>query len=115
MSQPNLLTDKIPSLLWKIGLPAGIGFFFNTLFNITDAYWAGKLGVEAATAMSQTFPIFLLLVVFGNGLSSAAATLIGNALGARDQKNVVDLIEHILFLCLIITVILTPSLLALAP
>jgi putative MATE family efflux protein len=106
MSQPNLLTDKIPSLLWKIGLPAGIGFFFNTLFNITDAYWA---------AMSQTFPIFLLLVVFGSGLSSAAATLIGNALGAKSEKSVVDLIEHILFLCLIITVILTPLLLALTP
>jgi len=98
MPHPNLLTDTIPSLLWKIGFPAGIGFFFNTLFNITDAYWAGKLGVEAATAMSQTFPIFLLLVVFGHGLSGAASTLIGNALGAKDAKNVSDLTQHIIFL-----------------
>lgn len=111
MSQPNLLTDKIPSLLWKIGLPAGIGFFFNTLFNITDAYWAGKLGVEAATAMSQTFPIFLLLIVFGNGLSSAASTLIGNALGANNKKQIADILEHIIFLSIILVIVLTPALL----
>ncbi len=115
MSQPNLLTDKIPSLLWKIGLPAGIGFFFNTLFNITDAYWAGKLGVEAATAMSQTFPIFLLLIVFWNGLSSAASTLIGNALGANNKKQIADILEHIIFLSIILVIVLTPALLISAP
>ena len=115
MSHPNLLKDSIPSLLWKIGLPAGIGFFFNTLFNITDAYWAGKLGVEAATAMSQTFPIFLLLIVFGNGLSGAASTLIGNALGAKDEKQVATLAQHILFLSVVLVIILTPALLAFTP
>lgn len=115
MSQPNLLTDKISSLLWKIGLPAGIGFFFNTLFNITDAYWAGKLGVEAATAMSQTFPIFLLLIVFSNGLSSAASTLIGNALGSKNEKAVGTLVQHILFLSVLLIIVLTPTLLYFAP
>ncbi|MCB9806904.1 MATE family efflux transporter [Candidatus Peribacteria bacterium] len=115
MSQPNLLTDKIPSLLWKIGLPAGIGFFFNTLFNITDAYWAGKLGVEAATAMSQTFPIFLLLIVFSNGLSSAASTLIGNALGSKNEKEVATFVQHIFFLSILLVIILTPLLLFFAP
>jgi Na+-driven multidrug efflux pump len=115
MSQPNLLTDKIPSLLWKIGLPAGIGFFFNTLFNVTDAFWAGKLGVEAATAMSQTFPIFLLLIVFSNGLSSAASTLIGNALGSKNHKHVGEIVQHILFLSVILVAILTPVLIAVTP
>ena len=115
MSQPNLLTDKIPSLLWKIGLPAGIGFFFNTLFNITDAYWAGKLGVEAATAMSQTFPIFLLLIVFGNGISSAASTLIGNALGAKNTKQIAEFLEHIIFLSVLLIIVLTPALLLATP
>lgn len=115
MSQPNLLTESIPSLLWKIGLPAGIGFFFNTLFNITDAYWAGKLGVEAATAMSQTFPIFLLLIVFSNGLSSAASTLIGNALGSKKEDGVATFVQHIFFLSVLLVVILTPVLLFFAP
>ncbi len=114
-SIPNLLSDKISSLLWKIGLPAGIGFFFNTLFNITDAYWAGKLGVEAATAMSQTFPIFLLLIVFSNGLSSAASTLIGNALGSKNEKAVGTLVQHIIFLSILLVIVLTPTLLYFAP
>lgn len=115
MSQPNLLSDKISSLLWKIGLPAGIGFFFNTLYNVTDAYWAGKLGVDAATAMSQTFPIFLLLIVFSNGLSSAASTLIGNALGSKKEDEVATFVQHIFFLSVLLVIILTPLLLFFAP
>lgn len=112
---PNLLTDTIPSLLWKIGLPAGIWFFFNTLFNITDAFWAGKLGIEAATAMSQTFPIFLLLIVFSNGLSSSASALIGNALGEGNMKKVSDLVQHIFFLSILLVIVLTPALILSAP
>ena len=112
---PQLLTDPISSLLFQIGLPAWIGFFFNTLFNITDAYWAGKLGLEAATAMSQTFPIFLLLIVFSNGISSAAATLIGNALGAKDQKSITTLLQHIIFLSVFLVLILTPILIVVTP
>lgn len=65
--------------------------------------------------MSQTFPIFLLLIVFGNGLSSAAATLIGNALGANNKTQITHLLEHILFLALLLVIILTPTLLALTP
>lgn len=65
--------------------------------------------------MSQTFPIFLLLIVFGNGLSSAASTLIGNALGAKDQNKISLLVQHIFFLSVLLVIILTPTLLMLAP
>ena len=115
MSSPNLLTDSIPSLLWKLGLPAGIGFFFNTIYNVTDAYWAGRLGIEATTAMSQTFPIFLLLIVFGSGLSSAASALIGNALGAKNKHEVRSFLQHILFLFALLVIFVTPLLVFLAP
>lgn len=65
--------------------------------------------------MSQTFPIFLLLIVFGNGLSSAASTLIGNALGAKDTDKISLLVQHIFFLSVLLVIILTPTLLVLAP
>lgn len=110
-----ILTDPLPSLLWKIGWPAGLGFFFNTIYNITDAYWAGQLWVESATAMSQTLPLFLFLIVFGNGLSTPASTLIGNAIGENRDDEQDSLVRHIFFLGVILTLILTPLLVFCAP
>lgn len=115
MSSPNLLKDPIQPLLWKIGLPAGMIFFLTGLFNATDAYWAGKLGVPAATAMSVTFPLFFLLTVFGNGLSNAATALLGNAIGEKKEQHISTLLEHIFFLAIILIILLTPILLGITP
>jgi len=65
--------------------------------------------------MSQTFPIFLLLIVFSNGLSSAASALIGNALGSKNEKAVGTLVQHIIFLSILLVIVLTPLLLYFAP
>lgn len=65
--------------------------------------------------MSQTFPIFLLLIVFGNGISSAASTLIGNALGAKNTKQIAEFLEHIIFLSALLIIVLTPALLLATP
>ena len=39
----NLLKDPIPDLIKKIALPASIGTFFQTLFNIVDTFFAGTI------------------------------------------------------------------------
>lgn len=65
--------------------------------------------------MSQTFPLFLLLIVCGNGLSSAASALLGNALGENNQKKMSDILEHVIFLSVMLVIIITPTLIALAP
>lgn len=65
--------------------------------------------------MSQTFPIFLLLIVFSNGLSSAASALVGNAIGEKNTEKVSNLIQHILFMSIVLVIILTPTLLIATP
>ena len=42
-SELNLIKDPIPSLIKKIALPASIGTLFQTLFNIVDTFFAGKI------------------------------------------------------------------------
>lgn len=78
-----LSRDPISSLTWKIALPAGVGMFFNTLFNFVDTYFAGLLGTDVLAALTLSFAPFFLLIAVGSGLSQGAAALMANALGAN--------------------------------
>ena len=53
----KLTTEPIPRLLKIIALPAMVGFFFNTMYNVVDTWVAGQISDEALAALSLTFPV----------------------------------------------------------
>jgi putative MATE family efflux protein len=83
----SLTTDAIPSLTWRIAIPASIGMFFNTMYNFVDTYCAGLLNTDALAALSVSFPVFFVMFAFGSGLSQGTTALIANALGAGDHED----------------------------
>ncbi|MEO0444852.1 MAG: MATE family efflux transporter, partial [Verrucomicrobiota bacterium] len=82
----NLTEDPIPKLLRQIAIPASVGFFFNTMYNIVDTWFAGRLGTEAQAALSVSFPVFFLILAVGTGVSQGGTALISNALGEKDEE-----------------------------
>jgi len=54
----NLTKGKIPRLIRQIALPASIGFFFNTMYNVVDTYYGGLVSTEGLAALSISFPTF---------------------------------------------------------
>jgi putative MATE family efflux protein len=82
----NLLTQPIPKLIRKIAVPTSIGYFFNTMFNVADTYYGGRISTEALAALSLSFPVFFLIIAVGAGISTGATALIGHALGAGNRK-----------------------------
>ena len=85
--RPNdLTTAPIPALVRRLAVPAAIGFFFNTMFNVVDTYFAGRLSTEALAALSLSFPVFFMLVAVGGGFATGTTALIGHALGAGDRR-----------------------------
>ena len=83
----DLVADPIPRLIRQIAFPASVGFFFNTMYNVVDTYFAGLISTEGLAALSLSFPIFFILIAVGTGVSQGATALISNALGAdkRDE------------------------------
>ncbi|MEA3232789.1 MAG: hypothetical protein U9Q05_13625, partial [Thermodesulfobacteriota bacterium] len=41
-----------------LAVPASIGMFFNTMFNVVDTYFSGLISTEAIAALSLSFPVF---------------------------------------------------------
>src|SRR6185369_6050846 len=77
----DLTTAPIPLLVRRLAIPAGTGFFFNTMFNVVDTWYGGRLSTTALAAMSLSFPVFFVILAIGAGVSTGSTALIGNALG----------------------------------
>lgn len=83
---PEITSQPIPLLIRRIAIPASIGFFFNTMFNVVDTLYGGLISTQALAALSLSFPVFFIIIAVGNGLSIGTTSLIANALGAGDRK-----------------------------
>ncbi|MDJ0783114.1 MAG: MATE family efflux transporter [Desulfosarcinaceae bacterium] len=82
----SLISKPIPGLLAQLAVPASIGMFFNTMFNVVDTYFSGLISTEAIAALSLSFPVFFVILAVGFGVSTGATALIANALGAADEE-----------------------------
>ncbi|MFH1822582.1 MAG: MATE family efflux transporter [Patescibacteria group bacterium] len=103
----DLVTKPIPGLIKKIAVPASIGFFFNTMYNVVDTYYAGLISTQAIAALSLSFPVFFVIIAMGSGISTGATALIANSLGAGDNKTAVQYARQAISFALIIGLILT--------
>jgi len=82
----DLTRDKISDLIKKIAIPASIGTFFQTMYNIVDAKFAGMIAPEAITAIAKSFPIYFIIIASTTGLSIGTTALISNALGRKNSN-----------------------------
>ncbi len=103
----NLLKDKVPKLVRKIALPAMVGTLFQTLYNVVDTFFAGKISPEALSALSKSFPIYFIIIATSIGVTVAGTSLIGNSIGENNKKNTLNYFTHIIFFGIIISFIIT--------
>lgn len=78
----DFTTAHIPSLIRRLAVPASVGLIFNTLFNVVDTYYGGKISTAALAAMSLTFPVFFIILSMGIGLGTGTTALISQSMGA---------------------------------
>jgi putative MATE family efflux protein len=103
----DLTTAPIPVLVRRLAIPAGTGFFFNTMFNVVDIWYGGRLSTTALAAMSLSFPVFFILLAIGTGVSTGATALIGNALGRGELNEARQYVLQALSFALLNALVLT--------
>ena len=111
----DLTTSPIPKLVRHLAIPAGTGFFFNTMFNVVDTWYGGKLSTTALAAMSISFPVFFIILSIGTGASTGATALIGNALGRGAREEAHRYVSQAISFALINALVLTVAGLVIAP
>ena len=103
----NILIDDIKKLIKKLALPAMIGTLFQTLYNIVDTFFAGKISAEALSALSKSFPVYFIIIATSIGVTVAGTSLIGNSIGEKNEKNSLFYFSHIIYFGVLISIIIT--------
>ncbi|MCD7854418.1 MAG: MATE family efflux transporter [Clostridiales bacterium] len=81
-----------------LSIPIVINNFIQTMYNLTDAYWLGRIGTESVAAITLVSPVQNVIIQFGQGISLAGSVLISQYYGAKDNKNAGDMANHV-FIC----------------
>jgi len=103
----DLLKDNIPKLVRKLAVPAIVGTLFQTLYNVVDTFFAGKISPEALSALSKSFPIYFIIIATSIGVTVAGTSLIGNSIGEKDNKKTLNYFSHIIYYGILISIFIT--------
>ncbi len=103
----NLLKDNIPKLVRKLAIPAMVGTLFQTLYNVVDTFFAGKISPEALSALSKSFPIYFIIIATSIGVTVAGTSLIGNSIGEKDNNKTLNYFTHIIYYGILVSIFIT--------
>ena len=107
MKSINLVGEPIIDLLKKIAIPASTGTLFQTLYNIVDTFFAGKISANALAAIAKSFPLYFIIIATGVGIVSASNALISNSLGAKDDRTASLYVAQSLLYTIIVSILVT--------
>ena len=103
----NLIKEPISSLLKKIAIPASVATLFQTLFNIVDTFFAGKISSDALSALAKSFPIYFILIAASVGVTVGGTSLIANSIGEKNKENVLRYFGQTIVYGIVLSVLVT--------
>lgn len=108
-----LLNGSIVKAILTLAIPVVINSFLQTMYNLTDTYWLGKLGTEELAAINLVTPVQNIIINFGSGITVAGSVLISQYLGAKKDEDARSMANQI-FTCALIFSVVCASLCAAA-
>ncbi len=73
-------------LLFGMGAPLAVSMLIQAVYNIVDSIFVSYLGENALTAVSLSFPIFILMISVAVGTGVGINSLISRRLGAKRHE-----------------------------
>lgn len=112
--QKNLTEGSILKNIVLFSLPYLLSYFLQTLYGMADLFLAGQFnGAAVISAVSIGSQVMHMLTVIIVGLAMGGTVLIGQAVGAKDEKRTAKVtgntITLFLFFSVIVTIILLVS------
>src|SRR5690606_11507624 len=85
--RPNKFTEgNILRSLSSLAFPIIMANILQTMYQLIDTFWLGRLGANAVAAVSLSFPILFLILALGGGLTLAGTVIVSQYKGAGNQK-----------------------------
>lgn len=91
----TILEGNLIHAILMLAVPVMINSFIQSMYNLTDTFWLGKIGTDSQAAITLVSPIQNILINFGAGITTAGAILISQYLGAKQDKQANSMANHI--------------------
>ena len=102
----QLLTGPIHKALLSLAIPIVISQLLQSAYQLTDAFWVGRLGPAEVAAVSISMPVTFLVIAIGAGLAMAGATLAAQYMGAGRKDEVDKVSAQTLLMVMVVSTFL---------
>ena len=110
-----ILNGKISKALIMLAVPIIITNFLQSMYNLTDTFWLGKIGTLPQAAISLVSPVQSTVMSFGQGITMAGSILISQYIGAGDEKSGKGMANQIFLCSMIFSIVCAAVLCAASP
>ena len=93
-----ILHGNLMKAILSLAILVVINSFLQTMYNLTDTYWLGKIGTEQLAAINLVTPVQSIIINFGSGITVAGAVLIAQFIGAKKEEEAKGMANQI-FAC----------------
>ena len=87
-----------------MSVPLIIAMIAQSANNLIDAVWVAGLGPDALAAVGFIFPLFFILIGFGNGIGIGASSAIARHIGRGDKRAVDSTATQAIVLTVIVSI-----------
>jgi len=101
----NLTSGSVYQHLIRLSIPAAMGMIFNTLYNLTDFWFAGLLSDESLAGVSIAGSVFFILLAIGIGMQTGTSAVIAPEIGAGDESSVGSWVDEAFGLSIVFSLI----------
>ena len=79
-----LTTGSIPSLSWSLAWPVMLSIFFQTLYQLVDAFWVSRLSDSAIAAVTVSQITLFVMISLTIGITVGSGVVMAMSIGRRD-------------------------------
>lgn len=103
----ELAETDVGRLMVKYFVPAFIGVFVNSLYNIVDRIFIGQgVGAEALSGISVIFPVMLIMMGFGMLIGIGGGVLVSIHLGKKEHQRAEQILGTSFVMMIVVSVLI---------
>lgn len=96
----DMTTGTVAPKLLTLAWPLVLGNLLQTVYNLADLFWVGRVNSESVAAVSLMFPLTYLFISTAMGLTAATIALVSQNIGAGDDRQADRVVGQTLLLAL---------------
>ncbi|MES3516782.1 MAG: MATE family efflux transporter [Natronomonas sp.] len=101
-----MTTGSITPKLFHLAWPLVLGNLLQTLYNLADMFWVGRVSPEAVAAVSLMFPLSWMFVSTAIGVTAATIALVSQHVGADEDRRADEVVGQSVLLATGVSIVL---------